>query len=286
MNINTFGTLYIVATPIGNLQDITFRAIETLKSVSLIVAEDTRHSQPLLQHYAINTKILTLHEHNERESTEKLLNQLKQGLSIALISDAGTPLISDPGFHLVKAARAGGIKVVPLPGPCAAIAAMSVSGVATDRFVFEGFLPAKAGARKLRLEKLRNEERTMIFYEAPHRIQALLQDMLQVFGSNRMVVMARELTKLFETITAQPLAALIAWVDADTNQRRGEIVVIVEGKDSKTEENEPSFKHTLAILLDALPLKQAVEVTMKLTGQKKNTVYETALQLKNKSEDT
>jgi 16S rRNA (cytidine1402-2'-O)-methyltransferase len=283
MNINSLGILYVVATPIGNLHDMTMRAIEVLKTVNCIVAEDTRHSQPLMQQYAIKTQMIALHEHNERERTLKLLERLQQGESIALISDAGTPLISDPGYYLVREARAAGIKVVPLPGACAAIAALCVAGLPTDRFIFEGFLPAKAGARLQRLERLSNESRTMIFYEAPHRILDLLQALLQVFGGERQVVLAREMTKMFETIKSDALSELIPWVQADTNQQRGEFVVIVAGMQEVSSEVEQEMLRILGVLLESLPLKQAVELVSKITGQKKNEIYEIALQLKNKS---
>lgn len=281
MNINTFGVLYIVATPIGNLQDMSFRAVEVLKSVACIIAEDTRHSQALLQHYAISTAVMALHEHNERERTEKLLQRLQQGESIALISDAGTPLISDPGYYLVREAQLTGIRVVPLPGACAAIAALSVAGLPTDRFVFEGFLPAKSGPRLQRLEALSNEARTMVFYEAPHRIEDLLHDIQKIFGAERQVVVARELTKLFETVKSGSVAEIIAWVAADANQRRGEIVLIVEGAKGLSSESQEDYHRILVVLLESLPLKQAVELTMKITGQKKNTVYDAALVIKN-----
>jgi 16S rRNA (cytidine1402-2'-O)-methyltransferase len=283
MNINSLGILYIVATPIGNLQDITLRAVEVLKTVNCIVAEDTRHSQPLLQQYAIKTKVIALHEHNERERTGKLLLRLQQGEAIALISDAGTPLISDPGYYLVREARAVGIKVVPLPGACAAIAALSVAGLPTDRFIFEGFLSAKSGARLQRLERLRNESRTMVFYEAPHRILDLLQALQQVFGDDRQVVLAREITKMFETIKSDVLNKLIPWVEADSNQQRGEFVVIVAGRQEVSSETEQEAGRILGVLLEALPLKQAVELASKITGQKKNDVYQAALQLKKNS---
>jgi 16S rRNA (cytidine1402-2'-O)-methyltransferase len=282
MNINSLGILYIVATPIGNLQDITLRAVEVLKTVNCIVAEDTRHSQPLLQQYAIKTKVIALHEHNERERTGKLLLRLQQGEAIALISDAGTPLISDPGYYLVREARAVGIKVVPLPGACAAIAALSVAGLPTDRFIFEGFLSAKSGARLQRLERLRNESRTMVFYEAPHRILDLLQALQQVFGDDRQVVLAREITKMFETIKSDVLNKLIPWVEADSNQQRGEFVVIVAGRQEVSSETEQEAGRILGVLLEAL-LKQAVELASKITGQKKNDVYQAALQLKKNS---
>jgi len=283
MNINSLGTLYIVATPIGNLQDISFRAVDVLKTVNCIVAEDTRHSQSLLQHFSIKTTTIALHEHNERERTAKLLERLQQGESIALISDAGTPLISDPGYYLVREAKLAGIRVVPVPGACAAIAALSVAGLPTDRFLFEGFLPAKSGARMQRLEALRSESRTMIFYEAPHRILDLLHAMQTVWGETRQAVIARELTKMFETIMPGSLAELITRVTEDTNQQRGEIVVIVEGMTVLSTEAEADAERVLTILLDALPLKQAVELATKITGQKKNDVYEAALQIKSKN---
>lgn len=274
------GTLYIVATPIGNLQDISLRAIETLKTVSCIVAEDTRHSQSLLQQFSISTPLIALHEHNERERTSPLLDRLLKGETIALISDAGTPLISDPGYYLVREARQAGIRVVPIPGACAAIAALSAAGVATDRFMFEGFLPAKAGARLQRLEGLRNESRTMVFYEAPHRIVELLAAMRDVFGADRPIVIAREMTKMFETITAKPIGEMIAWVESDRNQQKGEIVVVVEGIKQLSTEAELESQRILALLLEDLPLKQSVELATKITGLKKNDIYDMALKIK------
>jgi 16S rRNA (cytidine1402-2'-O)-methyltransferase len=235
MNINSLGQLYVVATPIGNLKDITLRALEILKSVDCIVAEDTRHSQALLLHFAINTPLTALHEHNERERTDKLLERLQKGESIALISDAGTPLISDPGYHLVREARLKGLSVTPVPGPCAAIAALSVAGVATDRFLFEGFLPAKSLARTQRLTELLRETRTIVFYEAPHRILDSLQTMREVWGNEKPAVIARELTKVYETITTGTLLELCEFVKRDPNQQRGEMVVIVEGTKELTD---------------------------------------------------
>ncbi len=280
MNINSFGVLYVVATPIGNLQDISFRAVNVLKTVDHIVAEDTRHSQFLLQHYSIGTPVMALHEHNERERTENLLKRIQTGKSIALISDAGTPLISDPGYFLVREARSMGIKVVPLPGPCAAIAALSVSGLATDRFLFEGFLPAKTTGRVQRLDALQKESRTVVFYEAPHRIVDLLEDMQTVFGAERQVVIARELTKVYETVRAGALSDILAWVKSDANQQRGELVVMVEGQKEATAESQQDFSKMLSVLLESLPLKQAVELTVKITGQKKNIIYDEALKIK------
>ncbi len=277
MNINS---LYIVATPIGNLQDMSLRAIEILKTVNLIAVEDTRHSAPLLQHFSIQTPMLALHEHNERERVRLLLERLQQGESIALISDAGTPLISDPGYHLVREAREKGIRVIPIPGPCAAIVALSAAGLPTDSFVFEGFLPVKATARTVSLEQLRNESRTLIFYEAPHRILETLEAMQTVFGDERRVVIARELTKKFETIQSGTLAEIVAWVKNDSNQQRGEIVLLVEGAEESSKVNEQDTERTLHILLDALPLKQAVDLAVKITGQRKNELYQRALKYK------
>jgi 16S rRNA (cytidine1402-2'-O)-methyltransferase len=280
MNRNSVGILYIVATPIGNLQDMSLRAIEVLKGVDGIVAEDTRHSQLLLQHFCIPTPVAALHEHNERERTHQLLSRLQQGEEIALISDAGTPLISDPGYYLVRAAHEAGIRVVPIPGACAAVAALSAAGLATDRFIFEGFLSAKAGAREQRLKELRDESGTLIFYEAPHRVLDLLQAMLSIFGSERRVVLARELTKLFETIKSAPLQELVEWVRGDPNQQRGEIVLLVEGLKEVADTTLQEMRRILTTLLAELPLKQAVELTTKITGIKKNEVYALALELK------
>jgi 16S rRNA (cytidine1402-2'-O)-methyltransferase len=281
MNRNSEGILYIVATPIGNLQDMSLRAIEVLKAVDCIVAEDTRHSQPLLQHFSIDTPTLALHDHNERDRTDQLLKRLQKGESIALISDAGTPLISDPGYYLVRETRLANIRVIPVPGACAAIAALSAAGLATDRFIFEGFLPAKAAARDSRLTELCEEPRTIIFYEAPHRIIDLLTSLQQIFGADRQAVIAREITKLFETIKSGTLAELVAFVTADSNQQRGEIVVVVDGLKEVSDANMQNMQRILTILLVDLPLKQAVELTGKITGHKKNDVYDVALAIKN-----
>jgi 16S rRNA (cytidine1402-2'-O)-methyltransferase len=280
MKINKFGTLYIVATPIGNSQDITLRAIEILKTVDCIAAEDTRYSVQLLHKFAINTPLLALHQHNEKLATEPLLARLQQGDSIALISDAGTPLISDPGYVLVHEARNCGISVVPIPGACAAIAALSVSGMSAHKFAFEGFLPAKSAARQQALIKLQQEFRTMIFYEAPHRVLACLQDMQIVFGPDRQVVLARELTKMFETVHAATLAELIAWVEKDANQERGEIVLLLAGCEPELSLGDDLLiDKTLQLLLDELPLKKAVMLATKLLGKRKNELYQRALDL-------
>lgn len=272
------GALYVVATPIGNLEDMSPRAVAVLGGVALIAAEDTRHSAPLLRHFEIATPMVALHEHNEREQSERLVARLRGGEAVALISDAGTPLLSDPGYHLVRAARAAGVRVIPVPGASAAIAALSVSGLPTDRFVFEGFLPAKTGARCARLAELATDPRTLIFYEAPHRIAASLDDMAQVLGPAREAVLARELTKLYETVHAAPLGELAGWVRNDPNQQKGEIVVLVHGAASRAAEDlSAEATRVLTRLLDELPLKQAVAIAADLTGEKRNRLYQWAV---------
>src|SRR5690242_12028000 len=232
MNQHPVGKLFVVATPIGNLADLSARAREILSGVDLIAAEDTRHSAALLAQFGIATRTLALHEHNEREKSAELVHRLREGAQIALISDAGTPLVSDPGYRLVRAAREAGIAVSPVPGACAAIAALSVAGLPSDRFVFEGFLPAKAAARRAHLQTLMTEMRTLIFYESSHRIVEALEDLVVVFGGERRAVLARELTKLFETVLDGALAELAARVNTDSNQQRGEFVLLVAGADA------------------------------------------------------
>lgn len=275
-------SLYIVATPIGNLSDMSARAIEILKTVDVIAAEDTRHSGHLLQHHAISTPTISLHEHNEQQRSEVLLSRMQQGESVALISDAGTPLISDPGYRLVSLVREHNINVVPVPGCCALVAALSASGLASDRFSFEGFLPPKQGARKQTLEKLATESRTMIFYESPRRLQATLDDMQSVFGTDRVACLARELTKLHETIMTKPLAELQAWVASDSNQQRGECVVLVEGNHQQQDASEAEVNRVLSLLLDDLPVKRAAAITATLLSVSKNKAYEQALKLQHK----
>lgn len=272
-------TLYLVATPIGNLADITQRAISVLAQVDIIAAEDTRHSQRLLSHLGIRTKMLAYHEHNEEKMTSRLLDDLDAGKSIALISDAGTPLISDPGYRLVTQAHDRDIKVVPVPGVCAAITALSAAGLATDSFAFEGFPPAKHGARLHFFEQFAEQQHTLIFYISCHRIIETLKDMLPVFGADRRVTFARELTKTFETIKRMELSALIDWVEVDENQRKGEIVLIVEGKKIDSTDMAQVDKY-LSILLAELPVKQAVNLLVKMTGENKNEIYKRALELK------
>jgi 16S rRNA (cytidine1402-2'-O)-methyltransferase len=276
------GTLYVVATPIGNLEDISARALRVLKEVSLIAAEDTRHSSRLLAHFGIQTPLAACHEHNEREEGGRFLGRLQTGENIALISDAGTPLISDPGYHLVRQARAAGVAVVPVPGACALIAALSAAGLPSDRFIFEGFLPAKAAARRARLETLKEEPRTLIFYEAPHRILESLRDFEDVFGGGRVAVLGRELTKTFETLKGLPLGQLRAWVEADSNQQRGECVVLVEGWHAPQDESAVSAEslRVLDLLLAEMSLKRAAAIAAEITGVRKNLLYQAALERK------
>ena len=273
------GTLYLVATPIGNLADITQRAISVLDKVDVIAAEDTRHSQRLLSHLGIKTKLTAYHEHNEDRVTPKLLDELESGKSIALISDAGTPLISDPGYRLVTQAHDRQIAMVPVPGVCAAIAALSVAGLATDSFSFEGFPPAKQGARLHFFEQFVETRKTIIFYVSCHRIIETLKDMRTVFGFQRRVGFAREITKTFETIKRMELSSLIEFVEGDENQRKGEIVLVVEGNLAASED-AAQIDHYLSILLEELPVKQSVGLVVKLTGENKNDIYKRAIELK------
>lgn len=275
-------TLYIVATPIGNLADMTLRAIETLQSVDLIAAEDTRHSKYLLQHYNIDTTSISLHQHNEQQRSEALIKRLQNGESVALISDAGTPLISDPGYRFVVQALAAGITVVPIPGSCALITALSASGLASDRFAFEGFLPAKSVARSQRLTELVNETRTLIFYESPKRLTDTLLALTAIFGETRRACLARELTKIHETIETRPLGELTLWVQQDTNQQKGEVVLLVEGCEKQVSVEEAEIKRVLAILLAELPVKKAAALTASLLNVAKNDAYKLALKLQQK----
>jgi len=272
--------LYIVATPIGNLSDISERAVQILKQVDLIAVEDTRHSGKLLQHSGVSTPMQALHEHNEAKKVEQLIELLTAGKSIALISDAGTPLISDPGYQLVKAAIDAGIKVSPVPGASALIAALSASGLPSDAFIFEGFLPNKSAGRLKKLEALADESRTLIFYEAPHRIIDCLEDMQQVFGAERVAVVARELTKTFETIKKDSLENLLSWIKADSNQQRGEFVLLIQGQEKAATTVNAEAERILDILLQELPLKQASQLAARITGIKKNTLYQIGLNKK------
>ncbi|WP_343595914.1 16S rRNA (cytidine(1402)-2'-O)-methyltransferase [Acinetobacter sp.] len=271
--------LFVVATPIGHLDDMTFRAIDVLKSVSLIAAEDTRQSAQLLKHFNINTPLTACHDHNESNKINQLIDKLKAGENLALISDAGTPLISDPGFKLVRAAQEHGIRVVPVPGACAAIAALSAVGLPSDRFSFEGFLPSKSSQRLAQLEKLKDEMQTLIFYEAPHRILDCVKDMLQVFGADRPVGFAREITKTFETIKKMTLGELLHFVEKDTNQQKGEIVVVVGGATQEKDLEQDKLDELLKRLLQDLSVKAASQLAADLTGIKKKIAYQRALEL-------
>ena len=275
---DTPGTLFIVATPIGNLEDISQRAKDVLASVDLIAAEDTRHSRGMLCRLGINTKVIAYHDHNERRLVRELINHLQQGLSIGLISDAGTPLINDPGYQLVSAAHAAGIKVIPIPGPSSLIAALSASGLATDRFVFEGYLPPRTAARRKRLSELASETRTLIFFEAPHRIPGFIEDALFVFDANRMVTIARELTKVHETIHRDRLGSLATWINSKQTCLKGEFVVLIQGETGGNQHND--IQRILKILLTEVSLKVAVNLTAKITGQKRNAIYKQAVEYK------
>lgn len=271
------GALYVVATPIGNLSDMTFRAVETLSGVDMIAAEDTRHSRHLMTRYSISTPLLPYHEHNEGDQSLKLVAMMLEGKSVALISDAGTPLISDPGFRLIQAAQESDIRVIPVPGCCAAIAALSVAGLPVDRFTFEGFLPSRRAGRVRKLQSLVHESRTMIFYESAHRIGDSLSDIEEVLGSRRRAVFAREMTKQFETIVNGELAGIREIVAADGHQQKGEIVLLIEGAEVPQRDG---IEGVLVPLMKALSLKQAVELTVEITGHARNDVYARALELK------
>lgn len=275
------GVLYVVATPIGNLEDLSPRAVRVLSEVDRIAAEDTRHSGRLLRHFGIDRPLWSLHEHNERERCAAVLGELLAGRSVALISDAGTPLVSDPGFHLVRAARARGLRIVPVPGPSSLLAALSVAGLPTDRFVFEGFLPARESARRARLEALGQESRTLVFFESGQRLRECLAAMEAVFGPDRQAVIARELTKLHEQVHGDRLAALGAWVDTDPNRLRGEFVVLVAGAPPPAADApDPEARRLLEALLDELPAARAAALVARLTGLKKKNLYTLALELK------
>ena len=278
------GILYVVATPIGNLQDISLRALDILKNVDAIAAEDTRHTSGLLNHFGISKKLIAVHEHNEHQSAEKLLMQLSAGENIALVTDAGTPGISDPGAVVVDLVRKAGVKVVPVPGASAVIAALSASGIMQNGFLFHGFLPASGSARRRALEGLKTQTVTLVFYEAPHRILECVADLSQVLGADRRITFARELTKTFETFYSCKLGDAIAWLEADTNQQRGEFVLLIEAPALKEVDAIPEDAvRILKLLLAELPLKQAVKLATDITQLKKNDLYEFALQLKNES---
>lgn len=273
--------LYVVATPIGNLADITRRAVDVLARVDLIAAEDTRHTRRLLAHIGISKPLLSLHEHNEGQRLVGLLARLEAGESIALVSDAGTPLISDPGFRLVRAAQHRGLSVAPVPGACSIIAALSVAGLPTDRFAFEGFLPTRTSARQRYLHGLRYESRTLVFLESSHRIVAALHDLTAIFGATRMATLARELTKRYETARLDTLGGLTEWIAEQAEREKGEFVLVVDGARA-----EPDQRHAadlapeavLKVLLEELPVKQAVRLAARLTGVPRNALYRLALE--------
>ncbi|WP_124949599.1 16S rRNA (cytidine(1402)-2'-O)-methyltransferase [Sulfuriferula thiophila] len=279
------GSLYVVATPIGNLGDITQRALEVLKSVDLVAAEDTRHSGQLLSRLGISAKFVALHEHNEQQATPRLIADMQAGKNVAIITDAGTPAISDPGTLLVAAAHAADIRVVPVPGASAVVCALSAAGIVAPHWLFYGFLPAKSSHRRVALQTLVTLPYALIFYEAPHRITECIADLATIFEAERRVTFARELTKLFETIHSLPLGEASAWLAADPNRQKGEFVLIVEGaKPVESDEDQRQLRDTLAILLEELPLKQAAHIAAKLTGVKKNTCYQLALDMRDDTE--
>ncbi len=273
--MNSTAALYVVATPIGNLSDMVPRALQILQNVAVIAAEDTRHSGRLLEHFGIDTPLLAYHDHSGAGALAALRERWARGEQIALISDAGTPLVSDPGYRLVDAAHLDGVPVIPIPGACAAVAALSASGLPSDRFSFEGFLPAKSAARCQRLRSLAGEPRTLIFYEAPHRILEMLGDCAAEFGGERQATLCRELTKHFEAVRRGPLAELRDWVAADSNQQRGECVVVVAGSERQADEVEG--ERILKLLLEELPLKKAAALAAGISGDKKNRLYEVGL---------
>lgn len=279
------GTLYVVATPIGNLDDLTPRARRVLNEVDLIAAEDTRHTRRLLSHFGIKTRQMALHEHNEVEASEELIELMRGGKSVALVSDAGTPLVSDPGYQLVAATHAAGIPVSPVPGVSAVIAALSVAGLATNRFCFEGFLPTRSSARRERLQQLLAEQRTLVFYEAVHRFEQTVADLADIFGADRKAFMGRELTKLHEQCLSTTLGDLRAACAAGAIPSKGEFVIVVAGSTAtESEQNEAGDLALLKLLLDYLPGKQAVEAVSKATGAKRNDLYKEMLRLKGDGE--
>lgn len=271
-------TLYIVPTPIGNLGDITQRALEILQQVDIIAAEDTRHTGKLLSHFGITTRTFALHDHNEQQKADFLIEKLVSGQNIALVSDAGTPLISDPGYHLVTRCRQAGVKVVPLPGPCAVITALSASGLPSDRFSFEGFLPPKSKGRRDKFSDIAEDSRTLIFYESPHRILDTLDDMLAVLGAERQVVLARELTKTYETIHGAPLGELIEWLNEDSNRIRGEMVLLIAGHRAEKDDLPLEATKAVTLLAKELPLKKASAIAAELYNVKKNALYKWGLE--------
>ncbi|RJG03055.1 16S rRNA (cytidine(1402)-2'-O)-methyltransferase [Noviherbaspirillum sedimenti] len=273
-------TLYVVATPIGNVGDISLRALNVLAIADAVACEDTRNTAQLLARYGMSKPLLAAHEHNEREVAEKLIARLQAGQRIALVSDAGTPAVSDPGARIVDAVRAAGLRVVPLPGASAVLAALAASGLVNDRFHFIGFLPAKARQRDTVLESLRQQSATLVLYEAPHRIVDTVTALATIFGPTRQIVLARELTKLFEEIHRCPLGEALAWLNGDSHRQKGEFVLLLEGAPVALEEGAAEAERILKILLAECPVKQAAALAAQITGQKKNALYELALRLK------
>ncbi|WP_412537145.1 16S rRNA (cytidine(1402)-2'-O)-methyltransferase [Marinobacter sp. MIT932201] len=277
------GTLYVVATPIGNLDDLSPRAARTLASVDVVAAEDTRHSGRLLSHLGVQKRMVALHDHNEKDRTAGILTELQAGRDVALISDAGTPLISDPGYVLVREARAAGHRVSPIPGPCALVAALSVAGLPTDRFLYVGFLPAKRSGRRASLEVLSSEVATLVFYESPHRIMESVRDIADVLGSDREIVLGREITKTFETFYSGSVADVLAELERDPHGNRGEFVVMVRGAAAQAGSEEAAtmdVDRMLRVLLAELPVKKVAKMASELTGLSKNELYQRALALK------
>jgi 16S rRNA (cytidine1402-2'-O)-methyltransferase len=273
-------TLYVVATPIGNVTDISLRALHVLSLVDAVACEDTRNTAQLMTRFGLHKPLIAAHQHNEREAAETLIARLQAGERIALVSDAGTPAVSDPGARIVDAVRAAGLRVVPLPGASAAVAAISASGLLNDQFHFIGFLPSKAKQRETMLQQLRNVTATMVFYEAPHRIVECAAALAAAFEPTRQVVFARELTKLFEEIHRCPLSEAVAWLNADAHREKGEYVVLVEGVAEAEDAQDAEAERILALLVAELPVKQAAALTAQITGRKKNALYERALQMK------
>lgn len=276
-------TLYVVATPIGNAGDITLRAINVLSLVDAVACEDTRNTGHLLTRYGLSKELIAAHEHNEREVASRLIERLQAGQRIALVSDAGTPAVSDPGARIVDAVRAAGLRVMPLPGPSAAVTALSASGLVNDQFHFTGFLPSKAKQRDTALQQLTGLTATLVLYEAPHRIVETVEALLKAFGPARRIVFARELSKLFEEIHRCPLGEAPAWLAADANHQKGEFVILVEGATDAAKDSDAEADRILSILLAECPLKQAAALAAQITGQKKNALYERALQMKAQS---
>lgn len=272
--------LYVVATPIGNLADISERAHQVFEAVDIIAAEDTRHTKRLLNHLGINKQLIAVHDHNESQAAAVLIDRLGQGQNVALVSDAGTPLIADPGYHVLKEVVQAGFSVVPVPGACAVITALCASALPTDRFIFDGFLPPKTGARQQYFQSIQGEERTVVVYESPHRIVASLQDLQAVLGDEKEIVVARELTKTFETFLRGSISDVLSQVEADSNQQKGEFVLIIRGApQAKKQDVSPEAIELLKVLADELPLKQAAALTAKATGFKKNKLYQIGLDL-------